>query len=100
MPAEPAFSRAVAQAMEGPILRYSRRQRLLQLAARLGVGRFEANLIIARVQHQTRHASLPRAPRPATPAAAPRDWSRWTPLATGLSLQALLLWGFWAVFIG
>lgn len=36
----------------GPILRYSQRQALLKVAARLGIGRFEANLFIAAVQHR------------------------------------------------
>lgn len=93
--AESAFIRAVEGAMEGSLLRYSRRQRLLHLAARLGLGRFEANLIIARVQHQTRNTAPAR---PMASARTPRPPSRWTPLAAGLGLQALLLWSAWAVF--
>ena len=38
--------------MEGAVLRYSRRMELLRSARRLGIGRFEANLIIATVLHR------------------------------------------------
>jgi len=48
------LARAVVASMDGPFLRYSARQRLLSRAARLGISRFEANLIIAAVQHRVR----------------------------------------------
>lgn len=38
--------------MDGPLLRYSQRQRLLRDAEQRGIGRFEANLVIAAVQHE------------------------------------------------
>ncbi len=38
--------------MDGPVLRYSHRTRLLRAAEQSGIGRFEANLIIAAVQHE------------------------------------------------
>src|SRR5688572_25146010 len=47
-----AFAQLVADHLEGPALRYSRRIRLLREAQRRGIGRFEANLIIAAVQHR------------------------------------------------
>ncbi|HZL34127.1 MAG TPA: hypothetical protein VFC78_02385 [Tepidisphaeraceae bacterium] len=46
------FADHVAGALEGRILRYSRRVALLKTAGRLGIGRFDANLIIAATQHQ------------------------------------------------
>lgn len=46
------FADLVRQRMDGPVLRYSHRASLLRAAERSGVGRFEANLIIAAVQHQ------------------------------------------------
>ena len=49
-PAE--FAREVARALDGPVLRYSSRLELLRIARRLGIGQFEANLIIALVQHE------------------------------------------------
>ena len=46
------FADAVAQAIDGPVLRYSQRQVLVRDAERRGIGRFEANLIIAAVLHR------------------------------------------------
>lgn len=46
------FAAAVACAMESGTLRYSRRLDLMHLAAELDIERFEANLVIATVQHQ------------------------------------------------
>lgn len=43
----------VAKQLEDGVLRYSSRTYLLSVAQSLGVGRFQANLIIAAVQHQT-----------------------------------------------
>ncbi len=42
----------VVSAVEHSTLRYSRRLQLLREAQRLGIERFEANLIIAMVQHR------------------------------------------------
>ncbi|MGB7159781.1 MAG: hypothetical protein WBD40_17070 [Tepidisphaeraceae bacterium] len=49
-----SFADLVRDRMDGSLLRYSHRTRLLRQAARRGIGRFEANLIIAAVQHQAR----------------------------------------------
>ena len=46
------FAALVRERMDGPVLRYSHRARLLRTAERSGIGRFEANLIIAAVQHE------------------------------------------------
>jgi len=51
-----AFASAVRECLDGPVLRYSLRKALLKQASRLGVGRFEANLVIAEVQHAARDA--------------------------------------------
>ena len=47
-----SFADVVRGRMDGPVLRYSHRTRLLHHAERCGIGRFEANLIIAAVQHE------------------------------------------------
>lgn len=47
-----AFADHVATHLEGSILRYSVRLALLREAQRRGIERFEANLIIAAVQHK------------------------------------------------
>jgi hypothetical protein len=48
------FAGMVTERMTGPILPYSQRENLLRAAARMGIGRFEANLIIAAMQHRVR----------------------------------------------
>ena len=46
------FADTVAQMIDGPVLRYSQRLILIREADRRGIGRFEANLIIAAVLHR------------------------------------------------
>ncbi len=46
------FISAVESAMEGSLIRYSRRVKLLELAEKLGIERFEANLLIAQAQRK------------------------------------------------
>ena len=46
------FAGVVLGSIEGPVLRYSQRLALLRDAERRGIGRFEANLIIAAVLHR------------------------------------------------
>jgi hypothetical protein len=46
------FAFLVRQHLTGPVLCYEDRESLLRTAARLGIGRFDANLIIAAVQHR------------------------------------------------
>ncbi len=57
------FAIQVSREIEGRVMRYSARCRLLQRADELGLGRFEANLIIASVQHTASHERI--AVRPA-----------------------------------
>jgi hypothetical protein len=69
-PGRPAiFAVLVGGAMEGDLLSYSARLRLLAAAAKLGIERFEANLIIAAVQHRARRLPVPRAARSSWPLA-------------------------------
>jgi hypothetical protein len=42
----------VRDRIDGPVLRYSHRTTLVREAEQRGIGRFEANLIIAAVQHE------------------------------------------------
>jgi hypothetical protein len=46
------FEQFVAAELAGDVLNYSRRLELLAEAERLGIGRFEANLVIAEAQHR------------------------------------------------
>ncbi|HEY8665855.1 MAG TPA: hypothetical protein VIL86_04275 [Tepidisphaeraceae bacterium] len=52
--ASKSFADDIAAALEGNILRHSQRVRLLKQAGRYGIDRFEANLLIAAVQHRAR----------------------------------------------
>jgi hypothetical protein len=80
-----SFGRLVAQQLEGPVLRYSRRQALLREAERRGIGRFEANLIIAAVQHQTRNEKTSRANE-----SDAEDASAWRLGAAACAVQGLI----------
>ena len=51
-PAALDFADLVAGQLVGTVLPWSRRESLVRTAARLGISRFEANLIIAAVQNQ------------------------------------------------
>src|SRR5438046_655750 len=53
------FAVSVVASIEGQTLRYSQRLQLLREAKRLGIERFEANLIIAMVQHRLANAPAP-----------------------------------------
>jgi hypothetical protein len=59
------FAAMAGDSLEGGLLRYSARLRLIAAAARMGIERFEANLIIAAVQNRARPRPSIRASRPA-----------------------------------
>ncbi len=86
------FTQLVEKVLDGPTLLYSERLKLLRAARRLGVRRFDANLIIAAVQERRPHA----------PARIDqRRRSRWT-AAVGLFvlIQSLILAGAGYVLAG
>ena len=86
------FADAVAQAIDGPVLRYSQRQVLVRDAERRGIGRFEANLIIAAVPHQRglgQEYELPPVP------VGVMGWVG--PVLTFVGVQAAILMGAWWV---
>jgi hypothetical protein len=90
-----AFAAEVVRRLEGSVLRHAQRRALFGIARRLGIGRFEANLIIAAVQHE----------RKATGAASPAPEARpsglhVSPVALVLALETLIVWGAWRVFCG
>jgi hypothetical protein len=87
-----AFGRLVASHLVGRVLPYSRRMELLDIAEKLGIGRFHANLVIAAVQHQFSEIAL------AECVATPR-W-RWpATIFSVIAIQALVLLAAWAVFL-
>lgn len=83
----------------GPLLSYSARKRLLTHAEQLGLSRFDANLIIASVQHHapgeqgplTFIAALPDRPRQVA-------WVRWAGLlAATVAAQIVVVLAIWAM---
>jgi hypothetical protein len=93
------FAALVAGQAFGSVLCYSQRLALLRTAARLGLSRFEANLIIASVQHgrEPREA----APRPIERFASARPASKW-PRMIGLAIafESLIAAAAWFTFNG
>ena len=85
------FAALVRERMDGPVLRYSHRTRLLRAAEQTGIGRFEANLIIAAVQHEARANSSTSTAREAGHA--------WIPAAllAVAATQSLIAMGVWWV---
>ena len=91
-PAQSGAARRFADYLAGQtagsaVLRYSQRLELLRAARRFGVGRFEANLLIAAVLERHRHQ------------AAERDTAPWPDgllqVGTFLLVQGALLLGAW-----
>jgi hypothetical protein len=87
-----AFGRLVASHLVGKVLPYSRRMELLNIAEKLGIGRFHANLVIAAVQHEFAEM-IP------TQNVARYRW-RWpAAIFSVIAIQALVLLAAWAVFL-
>ena len=82
------FAEWVKGRLDGPVLRYSQRLRLLKEAERRGLGRFEANLVIAAVLYRAgmgqEYELKPKG-----------EWV--APVVTFLVLQSALIVGAWWV---
>jgi hypothetical protein len=61
------FADIVAGQLVGTVLPWSQRQALVRIASDHGITRFEANLIIAAVQHQMGVGQRRQAPKPRRP---------------------------------
>ena len=82
----------VEDAMDGGIIRHSRRQKLLKTAQELGIPRFEANLIIARVVYRAGSRTLP--------SAASTHRAYWfAAISLVLIVQSLILTAGWWMFL-
>lgn len=80
------FARLVAEKMQAGLLRYSTRLSLLKQAKKMGIQRFDANLIIAAVQS--------RMPKQTAEESKPRR--TWVPiLATFIIVQSAILIAAW-----
>lgn len=86
------FASYVASQLEGQVLRYSLRLKLLKAANRLGIGRFHANLVIAAVEHQQGLF---------VPVPAPRriQGKSLLPLAVFVATQCIILLLAWSLFL-
>jgi hypothetical protein len=74
LPPEREFAEAVEQALEGRMLRYSKRLELLQLARALHLERFQAAVIIAQVQYRKGQLGyLPDVPEERDEKISPRE---------------------------
>jgi hypothetical protein len=93
-PADPSadFAEVVRANLDGTLLRYSQRLVLLKDAERRGIGRFEANLIIAAVLH--RHGMAQEYELPPVPSRM--EWL--APVLTFVCLQTAIVLGAWWVF--
>lgn len=65
------LKRAIDESLVGPILPIADRERLIRRAMKLGLNRFEANLMIAAVQNRALERASTSTPTPR----APRKWS-------------------------
>jgi hypothetical protein len=88
-----AFAQAVSTALEGPVLRFSRRQQLIHQAEALGIRRFDANLLIAAVQHRLGNEKVSK---PVKPKHNRSPW-RLAPFGLAIGVQAVILFGAWSL---
>jgi hypothetical protein len=90
------FAELVRQHLGGPVLCYEDRQSLLRAAARLGIGRFDANLIIAAMQHRAEGKHIPV--RSATVGGSRLDAKWWPAVTVALAVEATLsVLAWWAL---
>jgi hypothetical protein len=87
-----AFAQAVSTALEGPVLRFSRRQQLIRQAEKLGIRRFDANLLIAAVQHRLGSEKSEKADQSISERS---PWRFALPLGLAIALQAVIVLGAW-----
>jgi hypothetical protein len=84
------FEVLVREAMQKGPMRYSQRLAMLKTAAALGLGRFEANLILAIEQNRQSPTNF-EAPR--------RNWTFACAFASFLVLQSLIAGAAWWIFV-
>jgi hypothetical protein len=79
------FATLVMARIQAGVLRYSDRQTLLAAAAKMGIGRFDANLLIAMAQHRHKATNRP----------AQTKSHRWHLIAIAVLVQIVILSGFY-----
>ena len=90
------FAGGVAKRLQGPLLTMDARRELVEAAGRLGIAPFEANLIIAAVQHVPQREATQREVREQPAATVPWLTRWWLPLTLSLLLEAVLVWSYLA----
>jgi hypothetical protein len=95
------FTFQVALATTGPILRYSQRLHLLALANSAGINRFDANLIIAAIEHHRRptRACAPTQPGEQNQRSERSGHKPFPILLTAATVQAALIALTWAAVV-
>jgi hypothetical protein len=88
-PAAEKFAILVKYSLIGTLLPYSARQALIRKAGRMGIGRFDANLIIATVQHRMGGSPIVAEQEPHT--------SKWV-YATAIGVQVIIGLGLYVLF--
>jgi hypothetical protein len=88
------FAAAVSAAMDGPILRFSRRQELIRQAETLGIRRFDANLLIAAVQHRL---GSEKSVAPIETTAKRWQWGMGGLVGVAVGLQGIILLAAWGL---
>jgi hypothetical protein len=87
------FAARVSQHFRGVVLCYEDRQSLLAIAGRLGIGRFEANLIIAAVQHRLEREHATSSPVPTECFKRVGKW--WPAVVVVLAVETTLSFAAW-----
>jgi hypothetical protein len=88
-----SFARIALLQFEGTILRYSRRLALLKIAGQMNIGRFEANLIIALIQHRLNNGEIEPDTQVQSTAVSSSFPRFLVPLTTFVLLQSAIIWG-------
>jgi hypothetical protein len=91
------FAREVTERLDGPLLRYSMRLDLHRLARRLGISIFDANLIIAQVQHASGAPITAASPAPEPNAPTNSAAGKLAMLLAVLVTQAAIVGAGWAL---
>ncbi|HEY1687065.1 MAG TPA: hypothetical protein VGG19_20060 [Tepidisphaeraceae bacterium] len=84
-PTENEFADLVVRRVQAGVLRYSDRQALLNTATKMGIQRFDANLLIAMAQHRLEQKTAPQ----------PERGDRWSLIAAAVILQCIILGSFY-----
>ena len=95
-PRSRAFADQVKRSLDGPVLRYSQRRSLLRSARQIGMGEFEANLVIAAVLHGHRSSQTQDVPALPPPHHLGKRLAL-APFLVVLAVESFVAMGIWRV---